>query len=618
MSERSTSRQALLAAIRATASRWGGKDAPLFGEEELGGSRIATLRDRFTLSPFETELLLMAAGIALDPAVAVDIGRQGALTPALALSRIEGGSWDAFAPEAALQRWSLLTWSSAGNWLDARLAIDPWLCDWVAGLSDSCSSAARGAKALVVPDMLPAAWEAISGAIADRLRSTLEPPVIRIGGVDRIGRLMVARQAALALGLVPYLVPAGEFPLSSDGQRALARLWERETLLCRALPVIDDVEDAAPAAVAGFAEQFEPPLILTSASAELARPVALFELPPLGYAARQALWANALDLPEDTAGLDRLAYQFSLPPADLIHAATEARVLAKGANRIDAAWAQARQRARRDLGTNVTRIMPEVGLDDLIVPAAQRAMLEALCDQVVNQSTVYGRWGMESASGRGLGITALFSGPSGAGKTTAAEAIANALGLDLLHVDLSQVVSKYIGETSKNLDRVFAGAEAGGSVLLFDEADAIFGKRSEVKDSHDRYANMEVSYLLQRMERYRGLAILTTNQKGGLDDAFLRRIRFIVHFPFPDQQLRAELWRRALPADRLARTPDWDELSKLSVAGGSIRNIALNAAFLAAAEGEHITSAHLLRAIAAESAKTEQTPMHLQLARNQA
>jgi SpoVK/Ycf46/Vps4 family AAA+-type ATPase len=185
--------------------------------------------------------------------------------------------------------------------------------------------------------------------------------------------------------------------------------------------------------------------------------------------------------------------------------------------------------------------------------------------------------------------------------------IAAALRLDLYQVDLSQVVSKYIGETEANLRRVFEGAEAGGAVLLFDEADALFGKRSEVKDSHDRYANIEVSYLLQRMESYRGLAILTTNLKSSLDTAFLRRIRFVVQFPFPDAAGRAEIWRRIFPAATPTDGLDFSRLAQLNVSGGNIRNIALNAAFLAADAGEPVRMTHVLRAARGEYAKLEKT-----------
>jgi SpoVK/Ycf46/Vps4 family AAA+-type ATPase len=187
----------------------------------------------------------------------------------------------------------------------------------------------------------------------------------------------------------------------------------------------------------------------------------------------------------------------------------------------------------------------------------------------------------------------------------AAEVLARDLRLDLYRIDLSQVVSKYIGETEKNLRRVFDAAEEGGAVLLFDEADALFGKRSEVKDSHDRYANIEVSYLLQRMESYRGLAILTTNMKSALDPAFLRRIRFVVQFPFPEALQRAEIWRRVFPAQTPTQGLEPGALARLVVAGGSIRNIALNAAFLAADAGEPIQMTHLLRAARGECTKLE-------------
>ncbi len=187
----------------------------------------------------------------------------------------------------------------------------------------------------------------------------------------------------------------------------------------------------------------------------------------------------------------------------------------------------------------------------------------------------------------------------------AAEVLAAELRLDLYRIDLSSVVSKYIGETEKNLRRVFDAAEEGGAILLFDEADALFGKRSEVKDSHDRYANIEVSYLLQRMEAYRGLAILTSNFKDALDTAFLRRLRFIVHFPFPDAAQRAEIWRRAFPAQTPTLGIDPEKLGRLSVTGGNIRNIALAAAFLAADEGSPVGMPHLLRAARGELAKIE-------------
>jgi len=195
----------------------------------------------------------------------------------------------------------------------------------------------------------------------------------------------------------------------------------------------------------------------------------------------------------------------------------------------------------------------------------------------------------------------------------AGEVLAGELDLDLYRIDLSQVVSKYIGETEKNLRRVFDAAEAGGAILLFDEADALFGKRTEVRDSHDRYANIEVSYLLQRMEAYGGLAILTTNMKEALDAAFLRRLRFVVTFPFPDQQQRAEIWRRVFPEQTPTDGLRADDLARLSVAGGSIRSIAINAAFLAADAGEPVRMRHLASAARSEYLKLEKPLIEAEL-----
>ena len=308
--------------------------------------------------------------------------------------------------------------------------------------------------------------------------------------------------------------------------------------------------------------------------------------------------------------VEALVSQFSLS-APSIHAAC-AGALAGAVSGPDGAhdlagmvWDACRIQARPRLDNLAQRIEPAAAWDDLVLPEAQRQVLREIAAHVRQRARVYESWGFAAKGARGLGVSALFAGASGTGKTMAAEVLAGELRLDLYRIDLSQVVSKYIGETEKNLRRVFDAAEEGGAILLFDEADALFGKRSEVKDSHDRYANIEVSYLLQRMETYRGLAILTTNMKNALDTAFLRRIRFVVQFPFPDAEQRAEIWRRIFPLDTPTEGLDVSKLARLNVAGGNIRNIALNAAFLAADAGEPVRMEHLLRAARSEYAKLE-------------
>ena len=260
---------------------------------------------------------------------------------------------------------------------------------------------------------------------------------------------------------------------------------------------------------------------------------------------------------------------------------------------------------RGGLDALAQRIQSRARIEDLVLPAPLIAQLREIAGQLRQRHRVHEDWGFGAQGPRGLGIAALFAGDSGTGKTFAAEAIANEAGLDLYRIDLASTVSKYIGETEKNLARVFNEAERSGAVLLFDEADALFGKRSEVKDSHDRYANIEVAYLLQRVESYCGLAILTTNMKSALDRAFLRRIRFVVQFPFPDEAAREQLWHRQFPPQAPLGVVDFAALAKLQLAGGNIRGVALNAAFLAAARGEPIGQGVLLAAARAEFAKLE-------------
>ncbi|MFP4100057.1 ATP-binding protein, partial [Coleofasciculus sp.] len=266
-------------------------------------------------------------------------------------------------------------------------------------------------------------------------------------------------------------------------------------------------------------------------------------------------------------------------------------------------WDFCKTQARPRLDDLAQRIEAVATWEELILPEREKATLHEISTHVRQRAKVYHEWGFAGKGGRGLGISALFSGPSGTGKTMAADVLAKELRLDLYRIDLSAVVSKYIGETEKNLRRIFDAAETSGAILLFDEADALFGKRTQVKDSHDRHANVEVSYLLQRMEAYQGLAILTTNLLDALDQAFMRRINFSLKFPFPNAPERTEIWQRIFPKETPTKNLDMKKLGKLNMAGGNIRNIALNAAFIAADAGEPVMMKHLLQATKSESLK---------------
>ncbi len=343
---------------------------------------------------------------------------------------------------------------------------------------------------------------------------------------------------------------------------------------------------------------------------------------------RRAYWQSSLSQRQinlSQTDLDMLADRFRLTSAQIDRAVTTAQnqmrwqIAQKIFESSDAAaadfdrpqptrqdlFAAARQQTGDELKTLARQIRPLYRWEDIVLPSEPLAQLQELCNQVKHRHLVYQTWGFERKLSLGKGLNVLFSGSPGTGKTMAAEVIANELQLDLYRIDLSQIVSKYIGETEKNLDRIFTAAESSNAILLFDEADALFGKRSEVKDAHDRYANLEVAYLLQKMEAYDGITILTTNLRQNLDEAFNRRIRFMIEFPFPEAEDRYQIWQNSLPKELpLASDVNLDRLAQqFRLTGGNIRNIALAAAFLAAEAEQVVTIAHLLQATKRELQK---------------
>ena len=325
-------------------------------------------------------------------------------------------------------------------------------------------------------------------------------------------------------------------------------------------------------------------------------PFMRIEFPRPAYAERMRLWPLSLngDLPvEAGVNLGALATKFRFTGGQIRDAAATARNLARwrdpehGQVSMADLHAACRLQSNRKLGELARKIAPHYTWDDIVLPADRMAQLREIVNHVKYRARVYDEWGFDRKLAMGKGLNVLFAGPSGTGKTMAADVMAGELGLDLYKIDLSSVVSKYIGETEKNLARIFAEAETSNAILFFDEADALFGKRSEVRDSHDRYANIEISYLLQRMEEYDGMAILATNLHKNMDEAFVRRMHFTVEFPFPNEKNRRRIWEKIWPAATpCSESLDLDFMARrFEMAGGSIRNIALAAAFLAADDG---------------------------------
>jgi hypothetical protein len=409
---------------------------------------------------------------------------------------------------------------------------------------------------------------------------------------------------------------AEDVPTDPVERDRLSRLWQREAILLPAALLVEagELDRDQRAATEAFLAGAAVPVVVSSEDPLRSERsyAARVAVPRLDDEEQFALWGDAFDEVAELGDgeLRSLVAQFQLPPHVVRSAAATVRRRLPVEDELDAAqlaWRAGLDEARIGMDELGRRIEPQAGWDDLVLHERQTSVLREIVAHVRQRATVHQEWGFGATLRRGLGVTAMFAGGSGTGKTLAAEVMAKELGLDLFVIDLSQVVSKYIGETEKNLRRVFDAAERGGALLLFDEADALFGKRSEVKDSHDRYANLEVSYLLMRMEAYRGLAILTTNMKKALDTAFLRRIRFVVDFPFPAEHERAEIWRRVLPPRAPMKGIDPALLAQLTVAGGSIRNIALSGAFLAAEEGDRLQMRHMLAAARTEYLKLERS-----------
>jgi hypothetical protein len=578
---------------------------------------IDHLSDCFGLSAFERDILLLCAGVEMDAQLAAqceiatgESRRQGA-TFGLALGVLDAPHWSALAPVRPLRRWRLVEVDESAGLSRGRLRIDERILHYLAGVNYLDVRL----RSLLRPAMPPTAMAETHCAVGDDVRHAIDmataadAPLVWLTGDDTLGQADVAAEVAAALGLTLQVLRAGDVPTGHAEIEALATLWEREAVLLGGTLLVSWGNDPLPAAAVRFIEQLRGLVFVSARQPQpLERPTLRFTVDKPDPVEQKRLWQEVLGAGATRldGALDGIASQFKLSARAIqAEGAHLAPTLAVSDRPHSVMWSACRTMGRSKLDELAQRIESIAGWDELILPEAQKATLRQIGAHVRNRLKVHLEWGFADKGARGLGISALFAGESGTGKTMAAEVLARELQLDLYRIDLSAVVSKYIGETEKNLRRIFDAAEDSGAILLFDEADALFGKRSEVKDSHDRYANIEVSYLLQRMEAYRGLAVLTTNMKAALDVAFQRRLSFVVQFPFPDQALREAIWRSALPARVPRGEIDYSRLARLNVTGGNIRNIALNAAFRAAEAAEPVSMAHLLHAAHHDASKRE-------------
>ncbi len=588
------------------------------------GSPLARIADRFALEPTDVALLAAAAGSALW----VDVARLYAfawadfavkLPPASFLAELVSDTADdalaamaRLRPDGPLRRGGLVRLEAPEAWGRSRA---PFAHHGVI-VPDPVLALLRGEPPLVLdraalraPDDDPPPFDAPPAA-AERLDRLLAHggPIVLVGPPGS-GRAEAARHAARRRGQPLLDVDLDRLPrdpAAFDG--ALLDLLLDARL--RALPLLVRLGRPAEDDPRGeplrrrLAAHRGPLLITAERAPDGLGDAPLVELTRPDSAEQRALWLREL---ADDARADRLAARFDVTPgvllAALAEARREARALGAEAPDDDQITRALRRRMQHALDGLSERVHTALGWDDVVLPDDVVERLREIRAHARHRSRVFDTWGFRRKMDYGRGLSCLFSGPPGTGKTMMAGIIAHDLGRELYRVDLSRVVSKWVGETEKNLGRIFDEAEQAQVILFFDEADSLFSTRTEVKGANDRFANMEVNYLLQRMEQYDGVSILTTNFERGLDEAFRRRLKFRVHFPLPDADQRAELWRRMIPAEMpVDGDIDFERLGrKHKMSGGNIKNAVLRAAFYAAEEGGGLTLARLRRAADAES-----------------
>jgi hypothetical protein len=604
---------------------------------------LVLLTHQLQLSQFERDTLLLCAAMELDTRTAGLCARaQGEMTRpyptfALALSLFDEPSWDALSAHRPLRYWRLLEINQPGALplTQSALRADERLVNYIKGLNtldDRLSaylwSADHGSPGVAASRLSPSQQNAVDQILWQwRHVSETEPlPIAQLVGSDVLSKRLVAQEAARAMRRQMFVIGAESLPAQAVELESLVRLWLRESLLLPLALYLEAGHDAAPGATernsdAASLGRFISRVVQSSGVLLLGarEPLPRLDAPSFSVdvdkptlSEQRAEWASALPGESDAtrdesprALSEQLACQFSLNLPDIHRLASSIDQSGGLQHRSirDQLWDACIAHTRPRLDTLAQRLDAKATWDDLVLAEEPLGLLRQIANQVRHRSRVYEDFGFARRMNRGLGISVLFAGESGTGKTMSAEVIANDLRLNLYRIDLSAVVSKYIGETEKNLRRLFDAAEDGGAILFFDEADALFGKRSEVKDSHDRYANIEINYLLQRMEAYSGLAILATNMKTALDQAFMRRLRFIVNFAFPSVAERKAMWQKAFPTELPKAELDGDRLSRLNLTGGNIHSIALNAAFLSAQADTSMTMAHVLEAARMEFRK---------------
>jgi AAA+ superfamily predicted ATPase len=614
---------------------------PIWPSDNILLPSLETLSRKFHLSQFEKMMLVLCIGAEIDGQISTLCSKiynnpeVKFPTFDIAFRAFPNPQWKAILPDSNLRRYQLIQISNqkTSPLISSTIRIHERILHYVLGFERNMESGlAYLAKPVrIVAPIADSHMIHVKKAV-DLFKSQPEKgriPVFHLWGPDSSGKLIVAQKSCVALGLGLLSISAELIPSKNEDEEWFSSLLSRECILSNHAVYVDaeNIEEPSKKIVARFAENSLVPIIFIGTREPLTflnRSFLSLEVKRPTRDDQQNIWKKCImrhPLSKDTKSrflieIDSLVDRFSFDAVSIEGIVDKFVSMRKDKfsnTEEDLQFlysliqSSSYRNTKTKLGELAEEIIPVATLDDIILPTSRKKTLHTIIIHFKHRRKVLNEWGYGKKSNRGRGIVALFAGESGTGKTMAAESIANELKSDLYRIDLSMVASKYIGETEKNLKKIFDAAESNESILFFDEADALFGKRSEVKDSHDRYANMEVGYLLQRIESYDGVVILATNFKQNLDSAFMRRIRFIVDFPFPDADNREEIWKRTFPITAPIETLDFKFLSKLSITGGHIRNIALSAAFLAAEEGTSISMDQIRRAAEAEYGKLGRT-----------
>lgn len=609
-------------AIEALAGQGGGMTALLDWVAEAGPTLpLNRLRTGFGLGASETALMafLFAAALSADVMRGVESkAGPGGLPFWLAAQFLPRLRPDALARAAPLVHFSLIDLDDPARRGSARLHLSGPLFDRFCG--------AKVSDPVVASRIVPCATGPVSEpqSLVAPLRQALShrganglPPAVFASGSDAD---MVAGAFA-ALGMVPHILNASDVPPDPDARDHLARLWSRDAALDAGALIILTGDGQDMTAVASFADRVMGHVaLLGGGSAPPALQRGLSILPdPSATEVTTGRWSRALGPRRSKRlgpALSRIARQFRLTPAEIT------AVVARAGDQIDTAstagdaaqalWHHAGRATLAAPLPGVTMVEPAMGWDGIVLAPAIEAHLRRVETHVRHAAQVFDDWGFAARmGGRGRGVAALFSGPSGTGKTLAAEVLARSLDLRMMMIDLSQIISKYVGETSKNIAAAFDQAERSGAVMVWNEGDAIWGARGAVGNATDRHVNAEVGDLLQRIEAFSGFTIVTTNLRHAIDPAFLRRFRFMIDFPMPSAAERLRLWQQVFPSDAPVDRLNWAALAPLALSGGSIRNIALGAAFLAAGSDRRIGQAEIAAELAEEMRKQNLSVPHL-------